>query len=82
MNVAMIGIQKKNKLKDSADEVKEGEMPIRLYRIAHPEVHLSNAEKKELTSELEKTFRVEEEKERKQYSLSPQYSPPSHSILL
>ncbi|MCI4406546.1 MAG: heme-binding domain-containing protein, partial [Sulfuricurvum sp.] len=47
MNVSMIGIQKKNKLKDAADEVKEGEMPIPPYLIAHPEARLSDAEKKE-----------------------------------
>lgn len=62
MNVSMIGIQKKNKLKDAADEVKEGEMPIPPYLIAHPEARLSDAEKKELASGLEKTFGVEEEK--------------------
>lgn len=65
MNVSMIGIQKKNKLKDAADEVKEGEMPIPPYLIAHPEARLSDAEKKELASGLEKTFGVEEEKEGK-----------------
>ena len=62
MNVSMIGIQKKNNLKDAADEVKEGEMPIPPYLIAHPEARLSDAEKKELASGLEKTFGVEEEK--------------------
>ena len=62
MNVSMIGIQKKNKLKDAADEVKEGEMPIPPYLIAHPEARLSDAEKKELASGLEKTFGVEEKK--------------------
>jgi mono/diheme cytochrome c family protein len=62
MNVSMIGVQKKNKLKDAADEVKEGEMPIPPYLIAHPEARLSDAEKKELASGLEKTFGVEEEK--------------------
>lgn len=62
MNVSMIGIQKKNKLKDAADEVKEGEMPIPPYLIAHPEARLSDAEKQELANGLEKTFGVEEEK--------------------
>lgn len=62
MNVSMIGVQKKNKLKDAADEVKEGEMPIPPYLIAHPEARLSDAEKQELASGLEKTFGVEEEK--------------------
>lgn len=62
MNVSMIGVQKKNKLKDAADEVKEGEMPIPPYLIAHPEARLSDAEKQELANGLEKTFGVEEEK--------------------
>lgn len=60
MNVSMIGVQTKNKLKDAADEVKEGEMPIPPYLIAHPEARLSDAEKKELAEGLEKTFGVEE----------------------
>ena len=62
MNVSMIGVQPKNKLKDAADEVKEGEMPIPPYLIAHPEARLSDAEKKELAEGLEKTFGTEEEK--------------------
>ena len=62
MNVSMIGVQPKNKLKDAADEVKEGEMPIPPYLIAHPEARLSDAEKKELVEGLEKTFGAEEEK--------------------
>lgn len=61
MNVSMIGVQPKNKLKDAADEVKEGEMPIPPYLIAHPEARLSDAEKKELAEGLEKTFGTEEE---------------------
>lgn len=60
MNVSMIGVQTKNKLKDAADEVKEGEMPIPPYLIAHPEARLSDTEKKELAEGLEKTFGVEE----------------------
>lgn len=65
LNVSMLGVQKKNKVKDAADEVKEGEMPIPPYLIAHPEARLSDAEKKELADGLEKTFGVEEEKEGK-----------------
>ena len=61
MNVSMIGVQPKNKLKDAADEVKEGEMPIPPYLIAHPEARLSDTEKKELAEGLEKTFGTEEE---------------------
>lgn len=65
LNVSMLGVQKKNKVKDAAEEVKEDEMPILPYIIAHPEARLSDAEKKELASGLEKTFGVEEEKEGK-----------------
>lgn len=61
MNVSMIGVQPKNKLKDAADEVKEGEMPIPPYLIAHPEARLSDTEKKELAEGLEKTFGTEQE---------------------
>lgn len=62
LNISMLGLQKKNKVKDAADEVKEGEMPILPYLIAHPEARLSDAEKKELIDGLEKTFGVEDEK--------------------
>ncbi|MDD2828737.1 MAG: heme-binding domain-containing protein [Sulfuricurvum sp.] len=60
LNVSMLGVQKKNKVKDAADEVKEGEMPIPPYFIAHPEARLSDTEKQELISGLEKTFGKEE----------------------
>ncbi len=62
LNISMLGLQKKNKVKDAADEVKEGEMPILPYLITHPEARLSDAEKKELIGGLEKTFGKEEEK--------------------
>jgi len=65
LNVSMLGVQKKNKVKDAADEVKEGEMPIPPYLITHPEARLSDTEKKELISGLEKTFGKETEKEEK-----------------
>lgn len=60
-NVSMVGVQKKNKLKDAADEVKEGEMPILPYLLAHPEARLSDTEKSDLIKGLEKTFGKEEE---------------------
>jgi len=63
-NVSMLGIQKKNKVKDAADEVKEGEMPILPYIIAHPEARLNDVEKKELIDGLEKTFGKEEKEEK------------------
>lgn len=65
LNVSMLGVQTKNKVRDAADEVKEGEMPIPPYLITHPEARLSDAEKKELIDGLEKTFGKEEEKEGK-----------------
>jgi len=61
-NVSMWGVQKKNKGSDAADEVKEGEMPILPYLIAHPEARLSDTEKQELIRGLEKTFGKEEAK--------------------
>ncbi|MBV5322116.1 MAG: heme-binding domain-containing protein [Sulfuricurvum sp.] len=61
MNVSMLGIQTKNKVRDAAEEVKEGEMPMWIYTIPHPEAKLSETEKQELTVGLEKTFGKEEE---------------------
>lgn len=63
-NVSMLGVQKKNKVKDAADEVKEGEMPMWFYTIPHPEAKLSSNEKQELISGLEKTFGKEEKEEK------------------
>ncbi|HEX5330741.1 heme-binding domain-containing protein [Sulfuricurvum sp.] len=65
LNVSMLGVQPKNKVRDAAEEVEEGEMPIPPYLITHPEARLSDAEKKELIDGLEKTFGKEEEKEEK-----------------
>jgi len=64
-NVSMWGIQKKNEGDDAAKEVREGEMPMWFYTIPHPEARLSDSEKKELISGLEKTFGTEEEGEEK-----------------
>lgn len=64
-NVSMLGVQKKNKIKDSAEETKEGEMPMWIYTVAHPEARLSKTETLELASGLEKTFGVEEETQEK-----------------
>jgi hypothetical protein len=64
-NVSVWGIQKKNKGKDAAKEIREGEMPPWFYLPTHPEARLTDAEKKELMNGLEKTFgteKVEEEK--------------------
>ncbi|MDD5717606.1 MAG: heme-binding domain-containing protein [Sulfuricurvum sp.] len=64
LNVSLLGIQKKNEVKDAAEEVKDGEMPILPYLIAHPEARLSDTEKKELISGLENTFGKKEEEEK------------------
>lgn len=63
-NASVWGIQKKNEGEDAAKEVKEGEMPMWVYTIAHPEARLSDSEKQELISGLEKTFGTEEEEEK------------------
>jgi len=63
-NVSMWGSQKKNEGEDAAKEVREGEMPMWFYTIAHPEAKLSSNEKQELISGLEKTFGKEEEEEK------------------
>jgi len=60
----MWGSQKKNEGEDAAKEVREGEMPMWFYTIAHPEAKLSSNEKQELISGLEKTFGKEEEEEK------------------
>ncbi len=56
LNVSMMGVQTKNKVKDAADEVKEREMPILPYLLAHPAARLSDREKTELIHGLEETF--------------------------
>jgi len=61
-NVSAWGVQKKNKAKDAAEEVREEGMPPWFYLPTHPEAKLSASEKQELISGLEKTFGKEEEK--------------------
>lgn len=61
-NVSAWGTQKKNEGKEAAKEVREGEMPLWFYLPTHPEAKLSDAQKKELISGLEKTFGIEEAK--------------------
>jgi mono/diheme cytochrome c family protein len=41
---------------ESAEEVREGEMPLRLYVAAHPAARLDEAERRELIAGLEATF--------------------------
>lgn len=65
-NVSAWGAQKKNEGKEAAKEVREGEMPPWFYLPAHPEAKLSDTEKNELSTGLERTFGKEEaEKEEK-----------------
>lgn len=63
-NVSLWGEQKKNEGEEAAKEVREGEMPMWIYTLAHPEAKLTGSEKQELLSGLEKTFGNEEEKEK------------------
>ncbi|MDP3267121.1 MAG: heme-binding domain-containing protein [Sulfuricurvum sp.] len=65
-NVSAWGAQKKNEGKEAAKEVREGEMPPWFYLPTHPEAKLSDTEKNELATGMEKTFGKEEaEKEEK-----------------
>jgi len=56
LNVSNWGHQKKNKGKDAAEEVEEGEMPLASYLLAHPEAKLSTSETKILIQGLKNTF--------------------------
>ena len=56
LNISVLGIQKKNKVKDAAQEVREGEMPPFFYLPLHPEAKLSDADKAALIKGLENTF--------------------------
>lgn len=58
-NISLLGIQKKNKVKDAAKEVREGEMPPFFYLPLHPEAKLSDADKEALAKGLENTFGTE-----------------------
>lgn len=64
-NVSAWGVQKKNEGEDAAKELREGEMPPWFYLPTHPEARLTDTEKQELISGLEKTFGKEEEEEEK-----------------
>lgn len=55
-NISMWSLQKKNKGDEAAEEVEEGEMPLKSYLLAHPEARLTDAEKRELILGLKKTF--------------------------
>lgn len=62
-NVSALGIQPENETEDAAKEVREGEMPMWIYTLTHPEARLSDGEKQELIRGLEKTFGKEEGEE-------------------
>lgn len=59
-NVSTWGVQKKNAGEEAAKEVREGEMPMWIYTLTHPEAKLNEVEKQELIGGLEKTFGKEE----------------------
>lgn len=60
-NVSAWGAQKENEGDEASKEVKEGSMPPWFYLPTHPEAKLTDTEKAELISGLEKTFGKEEE---------------------
>ncbi len=62
-NISAWGHQKKNEGEDAAKEVREGEMPLKSYLLAHPEARLSKSDKTALIEGLQKTFGGEEEEE-------------------
>ena len=55
-NISNWGHQKKNEGEDAAEELEEGEMPLKSYLIAHPEAQLTDDEKKMLIQGLKNTF--------------------------
>ena len=59
-NISAWGHQKKNEGEDAAEELEEGEMPLKPYLLAHPEARLNKQEKTLLIEGLKKTFGEEE----------------------
>ena len=55
-NISMIGYQKKNKTDEAAEEVQDGEMPMAIYMLNHPEAKLTQEETKQLINGLKDTF--------------------------
>lgn len=49
---------------EAAEELRDGEMPLTMYLIAHPGARLTGAEKAELVAGLEATFGVRSARER------------------
>lgn len=48
--------REQDEAEDAAEEVAEGEMPLRAYLLAHPEARLDEAERRRLIEGLERTF--------------------------
>jgi len=55
-NISAWGHQKKNKGDEAAEELEEGEMPLKPYLLMHPEARLDKHEKSLLIEGLKKTF--------------------------
>jgi len=55
-NVSMIGYQKKNETNEAYEEVEDGEMPMAIYVLNHPEAKLTEEETKQLINGLKATF--------------------------
>ena len=56
LNVSNWGHQKKNKGKEAAEEIEQGDMPLAPYILLHSEAKLSESEKISLINGLKKTF--------------------------
>ncbi len=59
-NVSEWGRKAKNEGDEAYEELKEGEMPMKIYLLAHPEAKLNEQEKEALLSGLKATFGVKE----------------------
>ena len=62
-NVSEWGRKGKNEGDEAYEEVKEGEMPMKIYLLAHPEARLSDEQKDKLLNGLKATFGVKEHDE-------------------
>lgn len=58
-NISTLNSGGKNEADEAAEAVKEGEMPMPIYLITHPEARLSDAEKGALIQGLVNTFGTE-----------------------
>lgn len=55
-NVSMWGVQRENEGEEAAETVQDGEMPMPIYLVTHPEARLTETEKSELIQGLMATF--------------------------